>query len=138
MFKSLKSLFAKPAPAEFGDPELGSLKADGGVWGGSVRREGRDVRFWLAGTKTAPDAVLLGRVRALLSGFSDTERKAMEFLRAHEPELRQARLDFYNFEYLWEDKPDDFTFEFLADGDDSLVWHVHFVAGQPSQTGFDD
>ena len=62
----------------------------------------------------------------------------MEFLRNREAELRKARLDFYAFEYLWEDKPDNFSFEFLADGDDSRVWRVEFVAGQPSQSGYDD
>ena len=55
-----------------------------------------------------------------------------------ESELREAQLDFYSFEFLWEDKPNDFAFEFLAGGDDSQVWRVEFIAGQPSQTGFDD
>jgi len=62
----------------------------------------------------------------------------MEFLRSREAELRQARLDFYAFEYLWEDQPDNFAFEFLADESDSRVWRVEFVAGQPSQSGYDD
>ena len=138
MFSRLKSLFAKPPPPEFRDSELGVLTLDCGVWIGTAQREQRALRFIVAGTETAPDAGLLGRVRSLLSRFSDTERSAMEFLRSRESEVREARLDFYSFEFLWEDKPDDFAFEFLAGGDDSRVWRVEFVAGQPSQTGFDD
>jgi hypothetical protein len=138
MFDSLKSLFAKSTPPEFRDPDLGSLKLDRGVWGGSVQRDGRELRFWLAGTETTPDPGLLGRARSLLTRFADTERCVTEFLRSREAELRQARLDFYAFEYLWEDKPDNFAFEFLADGDDSRIWRVEFVAGQPSQSGYDD
>ena len=138
MFDNLKSLFAKSLPPEFRDLDLGSLKLDRGLWGGSVQRDGRELRFWLAGTETAPDPGLLGRACSLLTRFPDTERRATEFLCSREAELRQARLDFYAFEFLREDKPDNFAFEFLADGDDSRVWRVEFVAGQPSQSGYDD
>ena len=139
MLARLKSLFAKPPPPEFRDSELGLLTLDcGGVWIGKVQRDGREIRFTVAGTDTVPDPGLLGRVRALLPRFFDVERSAMEFLRSRESGLRQARFDFYSFEFLWEDKPDDFAFEFLSDGDDSRVWRVEFLAGQPHQTGFDD
>ena len=138
MFARLKGFFAKPPAPEFRDPELGVLTLDCGVWIGTVPREGRDLRFIVAGTGTAPDAGLLGQVRGLLARFPETERSAVEFLRRQESELRQAQLDFYSFEFLWEDKPDDFALEFLAGGDDSRVWRVEFIAGQPSQTGFDD
>jgi hypothetical protein len=138
MFSSLKNLFTKSPPPEFRDSELGVLNLDGGIWGCTVQRDGRELRFWVGGTKTAPDAGLLASVRRLLARFPDTERCAIEFLRSREAELRQARLDFYAFEFIWEAKPDDFAFEFLAGGDDSRVWRVEFVAGQPSQTGYDD
>ena len=133
-----KPFQAVAASPEFRHPELGVLTLDCGVWGGSVQRDGRGVRFWVAGTETAPNSGLLGRVCSLLPRFSDAERKAMDFLLSNESELRQSRLDFYSVEFLWEDKPDDFAFEFLADGDDSRVWRVEFVAGQPIHTGFDD
>ena len=109
------NLFAKPPPPEFRDSELGVLKLDCGVWIGIVHQAGRDLRFIVAGTATAPDAGLLGSVRSLLTRFQDTERGALEFLRSRESELRQARSDFYSFEFLWEGKPNDFAFEFLAD-----------------------
>lgn len=138
MLSRLKRLFAKPPAPEFRDEELGVFTFYGSVWMGKVRRDGRDLRFSVAGTETAPDAGLLGRVRSLLAEFADVERAAIQFLRSRESELHQARLEFYSFELLWEDKPDDFTFEFLADRDDSRVWRADFVAGQPRHTGFDD
>jgi hypothetical protein len=58
MFDKLKSLFAKPTPPDYRDPELGSLKFDGDLWEGSVQQGGRELRFYLAGTETAPYAVL--------------------------------------------------------------------------------
>jgi hypothetical protein len=138
MFSRLKSLFTKQPPVEFRDAELGVLTLDSGVWIGTAWHDGRKLRFLVAGTDSAPDAGLLVRVRALLARFADTERKATEFLRSREPEVGKARLDFYSFDFLWEDKLEDFALEFLADGDDSRVWRVEFIAGQPSQTGFDD
>lgn len=138
MFSRLKNLFAKPPLREFRDPELGVLTLDCGMWIGRVDRDERRLRFIVAGTDAAPAAGLLGRVRTLLERFPSVERQAMEFLRNREADLFQARLDFYSFEFLWEDKPEDFTFEFLAEGDDSRVWRVEFVAGQPVTSGFDD
>jgi hypothetical protein len=139
MFSSLKNLFTKSPPPEFRDSELGVLKLDSGtVWGSTVQHDGRELRFWVGGTESAPDAALLASARRLLARFSEAERSAVEFLRSRETEVRQARLDFYAVEFIWEARPDDFAFEFLADGDDSRVWRVEFVAGQPSQTGYDD
>jgi hypothetical protein len=138
MFSRFKSLFAKPQSVEFRDAELGTLTLDSGVWIGAFQHDGRKLRFVVGGTDSAPDAGLVACVRALLNRFADTERKAVEFLRSRESEIRQAHLDFYSFEFLLEEKLEDFAFEFLADGDDSRVWRVEFVAGRPSQTGFDD
>ena len=139
MFSSLKNLFTKSTPPEFHDSELGVLKLDcGTVWGGTVQQDGRELRFWIGGTGTAPDAALLASARRLLARFPDTERSAVEFLRSRETELRQARLDFSSFQFIWEARPDDFALEFLANQDDSGVWRVEFVDGQPSQTGYED
>ena len=110
MFSSFKSLFTKSSSPEFRDSELGVLKLDCGVWGGLAQHDGRELRFWVGGTEKAPDACLLGSVRSLLSRFADTERRAVEFLLSRESELRQARLDFYAFEFIWEAKPADFAF----------------------------
>ena len=121
MFSRLKTLFAKPPPREFLDSELGMLTLDCGVWIGTVDQDGRNLRFMVAGTEAAPDTGLLGRVHGLLARFTDTERIAMDFLRSRESKLHDAKLNFYSFEFLWEDRPDDFAFEFLAGGDDSRV-----------------
>ena len=129
---------ARRPPRQLQHAEFGTLTFESGLWSGQIQREERQLPFSVAGTDTAPDAGLLNGVRNLLSRLRDTERIAMEFLRSREPELRQARLDFYSFEFIWENKPNDFALEFLADGDDSRVWRVEFVAGQPSQAGFDD
>lgn len=138
MFLRLKNLFTKTTPPEFSDPELGILTFDCGIWIGSVHQGGRELRFFVAGTEDAPDAALLGCVRDLLSHLPSVEKTAIEFLRRREAELSQVRLDFYSFEFLWETKPDDFAFEFLADGDDSSIWRVEFVSGKPATSGFDD
>lgn len=138
MFSIFKKHFTKSQPPEFRDSELGVLTFECGVWGGTVQHDGREIRFWIGGTGTAPDAGLLCSVRSLLSKFSDTERRAVEFLRSRETELCQARLDIYSFDFIWEARPDNFALEFLADGDDSRVWRVTFVAGQPSETGYED
>jgi hypothetical protein len=129
---------ARQPPRRLQHPEFGTLTFESGLWSGQIQRDGREVHFFVAGTDATPDAGLLSCVHSLLARFRETERIAMEFLRIREPELRQAKLDFDSFSFLWEDKPDDFAFEFLADGDDSRAWRVEFVAGQPNQTGFDD
>ena len=138
MLSRLRRLFSRPAPVEFRDPELGILVLDCGVWIGSVPLERRRLRFVVAGTETEPYPGLLIRARALRAGFSGVERVAMEFLRSREKEVSESRLEVYAFECLWEERPEDFALEFLADGDDARIWRVEFVAGRPSQTGFDD
>ena len=138
MFSNIKSWFAKPPPPNFSDSELGVLTLDSGIWMGTAQLDGRTLRFLVAGTENAPDAGLLGCVRSLLARFPTVEQSAIDFLRQKEPELHQAHLDFYSLEFLWEDRPDDFAFEFLLAGDESRIWRVEFVAGQPAISGFDD
>ena len=138
MFSRIKQLFAKPPAREFNDPELGVLVLADDIWGGKVVRDGRDLRFYVAGTQIAPDAGLLDRIRRLLKHFPETEKAASDFLRSSESQSFFKQLDFYAFDFLWPDKPDNFTFEFLANGNDSQVWRVEFVDGNPRHTGFDD
>ena len=63
------------------------------------------------------------------------ERCAVEFLRAQEAEVSKAAFELYEPEVAAENRPDDFTLEFVADGDDSPVWCVEFGSGQPQRTG---
>jgi hypothetical protein len=119
-------------------PAYGSLTGEGGLWTGVAHPNGREVRFTVGGTDSAPDDGLLRRVDGIIGRFAEVERRAVEHLREHEAEIGRAALDVYGLEVTEGNRPDDFTLEFLADGDDSRVWRVEFEAGQPKQTGFDD
>jgi hypothetical protein len=92
----------------------------------------------VGGTGFAPDDTLLEHVGAVLSRFAEVEKQAVEFLRAREAAVRRAGLKVYGLEIPDQKHADDFSLEFLADGDDSRVWRVEFESGQPKLTGFDD
>ncbi|HEV2393457.1 MAG TPA: hypothetical protein VG146_13985 [Verrucomicrobiae bacterium] len=81
---------------------------------------------------------MLRRVGGIIGRFPEVERQAADYLREHEAEIGKAALEVYGLEVTEGNRPDDFSLEFLADGDDSRVWRVEFEAGQPKQTGFDD
>lgn len=119
-------------------PTYGLLTSEGGLWTGIARPSGREVRFTVGGTDSAPDDELLRRVDGIIGRFAEVERRAVEFLRAQEAEVRKAALELYGLDVTEEDHPDDFTLEFVADGEDSQVWRVEFEAGEPKRTGFDD
>ncbi len=119
-------------------PTYGLLTSDGGLWSGMARSDGREVRFTVGGTHSAPDDALLRRVGIIISSFAEVERRATHYLRAQEAEVSKAAFEVYGLDVTEENHPDDFTLEFVADGDDSRVWRVEFEAGQPKRTGFDD
>jgi len=119
-------------------PAYGVLKGEGMQWTGICQPDGREVRFTVGGTDSAPDDVLLQRVDAVLGRFAEVERRAVDFLRAQEAEVSKAVFDVYGLEVAEKKHADDFTLEFVADGDDSRVWRVEFESGQPKRTGFDD
>lgn len=118
-------------------PVYGLLTGEGGIWSGTARTNGREVRFTIVGSDSAPDDHLLRRVGGIIGRFQDVERQAAEHLRAQEAEIGKTALEVYGLEVTEGTRPDDFTLEFVADGD-SRVWRVEFEAGQPKQTGFDD
>jgi hypothetical protein len=117
---------------------FGLLTGEGGIWSGTARTNGREVHFTVAGSDSAPDEQLLRRLGDIVGRFPDVERQAAEHLRKQQAEIRNAALEVYGVDVTEGTRPDDFTLEFLADGDDSRVWRVEFQAGQPKQTGFDD
>ena len=120
-------------------PTYGSLAGEcGGLWTGMARPNGRKVRFTVGGTDSAPDDEMLRRVGGIIGRFPEVERQAAKYPREHEAEIGKAALEVYGLEVTERNRPDDFSLEFLADGDDSRVWRVEFEAGQPKQTGFDD
>jgi len=116
----------------------GLLTGEGGIWSGTARTNGREVPFTVAGSDSAPDDQLLQRVGGIIGRFPEVERQATKHLREHEAEIGKAALEVYGLELTERNRPDDFTLEFVADGDDSRIWRVEFQAGQPKQTGFDD
>jgi len=119
-------------------PTYGLLTGDGGVWTGTARSSGWEVRFTVSGTDSAPDENLLQRVGDIIGRFPELERRAVEHLREHEVGIGKGALDVYGLDVAESDHPDDFTLEFVADADDSRVWRVEFEGGQPKRTGFDD
>lgn len=140
MFNRIKALFTKAEapPQEFRDAEFGVLTSEMDLWTGTVARDGITIRFTVAGTQAVPDGGLLDRVRDIVRRFRDVEAEGLAFLRAEVPEVRSSKLTFYGLEFLWEDKPDIYALEWLADGDDSCVWRVNYEAGKPKEAGFDD
>jgi hypothetical protein len=119
-------------------PTYGLLAGDGGVWTGTARSNGREIRFTVRGTDSVPDENMLQRVGGIIGRFPELERRAVEHLREYEVEIGKAALDVYGLDVAESDHPDDFTLEFVADADDSRVWRVEFEGGQPKRTGFDD
>jgi hypothetical protein len=126
---------------EIQHPHLGLLSsagADSSIWEGRARIDGRDIPFVIGGSKTAPDELLVAQLQSILARFSSLERQAIEFLRSRESEIRDAKLVTYLLDVSDERHHDDFTFEFVDSADDSQVWRVEFVGGEPKRTGFDD
>jgi hypothetical protein len=122
-------------------PQLGlltSTETDSSLWMGQARIDGRDIPFLIGGSATAPDERLVAELQSIMARFGSLERQAIEFLRSREPEVRDAKLNSYLLEVSDERRPDDFTFEFVDSADDSQVWRVEFVDGEPKHTGFDD
>jgi hypothetical protein len=123
---------------QFQHPELGLLALENGIWEGTAKIDGRAIRYWLGGGDTVPDESLVKQFQQLTVRLGELELEANHFLKCREPAVREAQLDFYGLSILNERQPDDFTLEFVDVNDDSKVWRVDFVAGQPRQTGFDD
>ena len=119
-------------------PDFGTLTSEGSVWEGTAQHAKRGIPFVVGGTEAAPDDRLLAQLRHILPQFEELERRAMEYLRRGEPDLTGPQLDLYMLEIIDEDNPEHFTFEFIANGDDSGVWRVAFVAGEPRSIGYDD
>jgi len=137
MFQRLKSLFAAKPPVQYQHPAFGVLTLDSGVWGGSTQHGGREIRFYVGGTETAPDAGLLQRVRDLVARLPEAERAALDFIRSQSPAVT-GEFTFYSLDFLWEDKPHIFAMEFTLAGDDDGIWRVEFEHEQPKFVGRDD
>jgi hypothetical protein len=117
---------------------LTSSGTDSSLWEGRARIDDRDVPFIIAGSETAPDDRLVAQLQSIMARFGSLERQAIEFLRSRESEVRDSKLVTYLLVVSDERRHDDFTFEFIDSANDSQVWRVEFVDGEPKHTGFDD
>jgi hypothetical protein len=117
-------------------PDLGVLTGNGDLWEGTAHPEGRKVPFLVTGEVMVPDETMLRVVGEIVAHFSETEDKALAFLRDREPEARETKLDFYPLDVA--DRA-SFTMEFVDQDDDcDRVWRVEFESGTPKCTSFDD
>ena len=82
-------------PRSFHSPEFGTMTGEDGTWQGEVTRDGREIPFVLEGTETQPDDQHLEQLRQLLTRFPQEEKRALDFLRQHEPELAGCALELY-------------------------------------------
>src|SRR5690349_3675268 len=114
--------FRKRTPArEVRHPVYGVLTSDGTLWTGIAHSDGREVPFTVAGTDAGPDEGLLNHVGDILGRFAEVERRAVEFLRGQEAEVRTAAFDVYGLDLLDEKHPEDFMIEFVSEGDEERV-----------------
>lgn len=121
-------------------PEFGTLRlpAQSSLWEGVVRSDGRDVGFFIAGTESSPDGVLLERLRDCVDHLREREGVALAFVRAKQPDVRDGKFALESLEFLYEAEPDTFSMEFALEGDDDGFWRVTFEAGAPTCVGRDD
>ena len=138
MFKSIKSLFGQKQPTQFHHPEFGVLTNDGGIWSGETQIGGRRIQFHISGSDTAPDLELINSAHSVTSKFTELERRALDFICSEEAGVKAEDFTIYSLDWLWEDKPDDFVFEFEMKGDIDGIWRVEFEKGLPTSLGRDD
>jgi hypothetical protein len=74
----------RPQP-QLQDPRLGMLTYDMNLWNGRTHKDGRDVRFYIAGTESGPDSSLLAQLHAVLERLPETERLCFSMRRAQAP-----------------------------------------------------
>lgn len=129
------SSFRKRTPErQFQHPEFGLLTSEESLWTCEVQRDGRTIRFTVDGTESVPSEIQLAHAQRLLPRFAEIERRAIEFLWSKVDEIRGTKLDFYCLDILEEPR---FTLEFINPTDDWGVWRVEFVAGEPTEIGYD-
>ncbi len=119
-------------------PEFGTLTFESDLWTGQTQRDGRPIRFCVAGSESSPDASLIERLRAAIGRLPEFERAALEFIQTNEPKVRPGDFTFDSLDFLWEQKPDDFAMEFSLAGDEGGIWRVEFESGSPKSVGRDD
>jgi hypothetical protein len=122
---------------QFRHPDFGTLTFEQGLWHGQIQRDARAINFKVAGIKSSPDATLIERLHAAILNLPELERRALEFTRSQEPEVRPGEFTFKSLDFLWGDKPDVFALEFSLTDDDG-IWRVEFEAGRPKSVGRDD
>ena len=138
MIKSIKSWFGHKQPAVFQHPEFGLLTNDGGIWSGEAQIGGRRIHICISGSDSAPDPGLINSARSVTSKFTELERLALDFICVEKAGVKAEDFTLYSLDWLWENKPEDFVFEFEMKGDVDGIWRVEFVDGVPKSLGRDD
>src|SRR5437016_5949917 len=130
MFEYFKSLFAAKPPVTSMHPEFGLLTHERGYWSGQVHRDGRDIRFNVAGDETTPDAGLLASLCDILGRFREVERAALEYICGLESSVKPEGFTFSELGLPWADKRTDFVLTFSLEGDAYGIWRFEFQNGQ--------
>ena len=119
-------------------PEFGVLTFGFGSWDGVARRDGREIRFTVVGSESAPDEQLLERVKDFVARFPDFEGRALDALVNLDVRVRREDFSFYAVNFLWADRPNFCALEFALKGDEEAIWRVEFEGDVVTSTGRDD
>jgi len=98
-------------------PQFGRLTHERGIWSGEAHRDGRDIRFSVAGDETKPDAGFLASMCDILPKFREVERLTLEYICGLEPSVRPEDFSFSELCLPWVDKRTDFVLTFALEGD---------------------
>jgi|GEM_PF-4476670 len=138
MFARLKQMFALKTPVQFEHTAFGCFEGSDGVWTASISHGSDSFQLSLGGSDSAPDDRLLAAAARLLPRFDELRNIALRFITSQESSARPEHFTIYGFDFLWEDRPDDFVLEFTMVGDIVGIWRVEFESGAPKFLGRDD
>lgn len=91
----------------------------------------------LGGSDSAPDYRLLAAASRLRPRFDELRDTALRFITSQESSARPEHFTIYGFNFLWEDRADDFVLEFSMAGDIDGIWRVEFESDTPKFLGRD-
>ncbi len=137
MWSWLRSLYQKVPVRTMAHPELGTLRLELGLWGGSVQQSGRTLHFWLSGSENGPDPALVTSLTNILAQFGALEAAARSFLDKEETMRWRGALVPCSVDLLNPERPRRFAVEF-SDEDDVGVWRVEFDGDRPIHCGYED
>lgn len=138
MFEGLRALFRDPPPLEMQHPELGLLKLEGPLWNGELVRDGRKIKFVIAGSRAGPDDRLLATLREIVGRLPERESLSRAFIASHDSRIDPGDFSFCSIDILWPKRPDCYYFEYKMAGDEYAIWRVEFQGNAPKYLGRDN